>query len=548
MSNSTNSSAGVYVKERDLSQRIANASTSVGAIVGASKKGPVGVRTLITSVRNFIETFGEPDPSISYMHHCSIPFLGESSRLYVTRVCNTDALTAGAYFTVDDITATTPILKITNFDNGTNLPLGRIDPFTTLGFDPTQAGIENILGFFCAANPGEWNNSIFIKVRPNRRLGVATPDDPYTFVVDVFINYVSSRQSPNESFLVSRDYRTDGFRRQMNIEDVINGKSSIIRYVANPYAVPKIKVLMDATEFLNGATNGTSPTEGQILQGWDLYRDPERVDVNILINGGYSTPAVQMGMTDIAEYRMDAIAVLDIPSDLQRVADTMNYMTNILNTSTSYSAAYGPDLRIYDKYSDREIYIPPSGMVAAAYAKTDNDYAAWFAPAGMTRGDLNVRGVRYVYNQTDRGALDSVHVNPMRVIPGKGYKIWGADTMQAEASALSNVNVRRLLNVLEKSIKIAAMYAVFDPNDTILWGQLIEMCDRFLKPIKAARGLYWFNVVCDDTNNTPEVIANGDVMLDVYVDPVLPAKRIHLNAIINKTGTVYSSVTASARP
>jgi phage tail sheath protein FI len=540
------SSAGVYTKELDLSQRVAAASTSIGAIVGASNKGPIMERTLITSIRNFIETFGEPDPSVSYMHFSALTFLEESTRLYVTRVAKQDSLTAGAYVTVDDINAVTPIVKITNFDDGTNKPLGKWDPFNTLSF-PTfgTPGVENILGFFCASNPGEWNNSIFIQIRPSNKTGVALPDDPYEFYVDVYIDYKGPRQQPNESFLVSRDYRTNGFGRQMNIEDVINTQSTLIRYVANVNAAPLVKILASTSEFLDGADNGTLPTSGLIRQGWDLYRDPERVDVNILINGGYTDTDVQMEMDDIARYRMDAICVLDTPSDLQKVAQAMNYMKNTLNLDSTYSAMYSPDLLVYDTYSDRNLYVPPSGFVAACYAKTDNDYASWFAPAGMVRGNLNVRGVRHVYNQTDRDALDSVHINPMRSIPGKGYKIWGADTMQNQASALSNVNVRRLLNFLEKSISVASLHSVFNPNDTILWAQLVEMCERFLKPIKEARGLYWFHVECSSSNNTPESQANGDTILDIYVDPVLPAKRIHLNAIVNKTGAVYNELAMS---
>ncbi len=542
MSLSAHSSAGVYVVERDLSQRVAAATTSIAAVVGNSNKGPIMERTLITSTRQFTETFGEPNPAVSYMHYAALTFLEESSRIYVTRVSNGDALTAGAYLTVDDINATVPVLRLTNFDDGTNNPLGKWDPFNTLGFDPQQAGIENILGFFCAVNPGTWNNDLYVRVRPSNKLGVIAPDDPYVFYVDVFVNYTSPRQQPSESFLVSRDYRMDGFNHQMNIEDVINGQSKLIRYVANQYAAPSIKVLASVAEFLDGATNGSQPTPGKIIQGWDLYRDPEKVDVNILINAGYTDEAVQINMEEIARDRMDSVAVLDVPWNLQETQDAMNYKNVTLNLDSSYAAMYSPDLLIYDQYTDRNIFVPPSGHVAAAYARTDTDYETWFSPAGMIRGDLNIRGVRWVYNQLDRDALDSAHVNPMRAIPGRGYKIWGADTMQSMASALSNVNVRRLLNFLEKSISIAALYSVFEPNDKILWGQLVELCERFLKPIRAGRGIYWSYVQCDEKNNPVESIASGDVHLDVYVDPVLPAKRIHLNAIVTRTGAVYTEV------
>lgn len=540
------SSAGVYVKELDLSQRVAAASTSIGAIVGASNKGPVMERTLITSVRQFVETFGKPEPRTSYMHYCALAFLEQSSRLYVTRIIKNDALTAGAFWTVDDLEAKTPLISLTNFDDGTNNPLGRFDPLNTVSFDPDQAGVENILAFFCAVNPGEWNNAIHIRIRPSNKRGVDEPDDPYVFYVEVFMDYQSSRQAPDESFLVSRDFRIDGFGNQMNMDEVINNKSRYIRVMSNPYAAPKVKVLTVASEFLDGGKNGSRVTSADVNKGWELYRDPEQLDINILINGGYTDPAVHLKMDDICQDRGDCIAVLDMPSAEQEVSRAISYRRNTLNLDSSRSAIYAPDVQILDTFNDRKIFIPPSGHAAAAYARTDSEAELWFAPAGMNRGDLKILSVKHIYNQGDRNAMTDAQINTIRVIPGVGYKIWGADTMQSMASALSNVNVRRLLNFIEKSVSIAGLYSVFNPNDDILRSQLVEMTERFLKPIKTGRGLYSFTVVCDESNNPPELIGSGDTILDVFLDPVIPAKRIHLNAIVTKTGANFREI-ASAR-
>jgi phage tail sheath protein FI len=543
MSNS-HSSAGVYTTELDLSQRVAAASTSIGAIVGASDRGPVGERILVTSIRQFIETFGIPNPRTGYMHYAALTFLEQSSRLYVTRVIskNNDALTAGAFLTVDDVSAATPVLRLTNFDDGSNQPLGKYDPFNTVAFDPLQAGIDSILGFFCAANPGVWNNSLYIRIRPSNKRGVTTPDDPTIFWVEVWLDYTSSRQPPNESFLVSRDFRIDGFGNQMNIEQVINNRSKLIRVKLNPYATPALNFLTTTNEFISGATGGSAAEEGQVCLGWELYRDPEQLDVNILIQGGYPSTAVQLKMDDICQDRMDCIAVLDVPQSVQSVSSAIDFRRNTLNLDSSRSALYSPHIKILDTYNDREIFIPPSGHAAAAYAHTDEVAETWFAPAGMNRGSLSILDINQTYNQGDRDALTDAQINSIRVIPGRGYKIWGADTMQSMASALSNVNVRRLLNFIEKSVSIAALYSVYEPNDAILRRRLVDLVERFLKPIKSGRGLYNFDVVCDDSNNPPEIIASGDLMLDVYLDPVIPAKRIHLNAIVTKTGANFKEL------
>ena len=543
-----NTSAGVYTREIDKSVRIEAASTSIGAIVGASDRGPVGARVLVTSERQFLDTFGTPSPEVSQLHYHALAFLGESKQLYVTRVVANDntALTAGAYLTVDDILATRPVLHLTNFDAGTNVttPLGKFDPFNTLLIDPLSPGAANILGFFCAANPGLWNNRISIRIRPNMRLGTTIPDDPFTFHVEVYMDYVSVRQSPDESFLVSRDYRTDGFGRQMNIEDVINLKSKLIRYRANA-AAPMIGVFSAIQVLLSGAATGSAVGDGAVSNGWELYRDPELVDVNILINGNYASPAVHMKMDDIAQSRGDCISVLDIPVDAQALQAALDYRNVILNLDSSCSALYAPHILVQDKFNDRKVMISPSGHVAAAYARTDAQKALWFAPAGINRGTVNAIGVGAVYNQGDRDALASAQINTIRVIPGAGYKIWGADTLQAQASALSNVNVRRLLCFIKKSVSIAALYGVYAPNTFVLRAELKDMVDRFLAPIKAGSGLYSFHVQCDDVNNPPEIVATGDVNLDVYLDPTIPAKRIGLNAIVTKTGANFKEMAAA---
>ena len=371
-------------------------------------------------------------------------------------------------------------------------------------------------------------------------------DDPFSFYVDVFENYRGPRQQPSETFLVSRVEKIDGFGNQTFIEEVINKRSNLIQ-VRNNALAPNLKIVRDAFVTFDGATNGKPVTAANIMRGWDIYRDPERVDVNILIQGSQPTysprndligdiVAIQNNMADIAQQRMDCIAVLDVPETEQQLADAVAYRRQELNLDSSYAAIYTPDLRIYDRYNDIQLFVPPSGYVAAAYARTDYKYETWFAPAGMNRGDLRISSIREIYNLGGRDTLADSQINPVRFIPGSGYKIWGADTLQSMASALSNVNVRRLLNHIEKSISIAALYSVFNPHDEVLRAFLVDLCERFLQPIKEGRGLYWFKVVCDESNNPPEIVATGDLMLDIYVDPVIPAKRIHLNAIITKTG------------
>lgn len=520
---STNPSAGVYVREIDKSQVVAQASTSVGAIVGESNRGPVNKRVLVTSVQSLIQQFGKPDPSIGFMHQTALAFLAEADRLYVTRVAP-GALTGGLTVSLGDTS------------------LNEIEPWLAGEENPEYRAFRpRDLFHVYAIDPGEWNQTLTVQVFPNTK----TTDG--SFYLQVF---EGTSAVPVESYLVHLDYVIDGFGVQLNVMEHINRRSALIRiqqnfdqadYAGNP-SRRWISAIARGSMF--GGTNGTRATTGNFMSAWDLYSNPEEVAVNLLINAGITHTPVQLKMAQISESRMDCMAILDVPAMEQGVQQAIDYRRQTLNLNSSYAALYGPDVRVLDTYNNRQLFVPPSGYVAAAYARTDREYETWFAPAGLMRGTLKVLGLRHVYNQGDRDALVESQINPIRMIEGIGISIWGADTMQTMKSALSNVNVRRLMLFLETSLAAAALYSVFDPHDEILRSKLTEMCERFLTPVKNGRGLHAFGVVCDETNNPPEVVANGDLVLDVWVDPVLPAKRILLQAVINKTGARFTAGTA----
>jgi len=538
---SVHPSAGVYANEIDLSQRVASASTSIGAVIGAAQKGPVGERTLVTDNTELRQKFGNPDArKYQYMMYSADAFIQRSSQLYVTRLVN-GALTAGAYLTVDDPQANTPILSLRNFDDGNNYPKGVDAPMDNLYFNLGDQGLDSTMFFVAAHNPGEWNNRIAVRITPStpKGLPVGQGHDTKHFIIEVYYDYTGPANMPVEKFVVGRKIgEVDGNGKPLFIEDVINRNSAYIQVRNNPHC-PEYPVLNPVFEFLNGGTDGNRVTDDQVAEAWSLYDDPEEIDVNILINGGYATPFVQRAMVVLAESRQDATAILDVPDEDYEVANAVNYRRNTLNVNSSYGAIYGPWVQIRDTYNNKKIFVPPSGLVAGAYSATDSDRALWFAPAGLNRGGLNILAVRKKYNQGARDALDRAQINAIRFLPGRGYVVWGQETMQAHSSSLSNVNVRRLINFIKKSISTSANTGVFDPNDTFLRLKLSSMASGFLEPIKNGRGLYEYDVVCDERNNPPESIANGILVLDVYADPVIPAKRIHLTAHIQPTGSYF---------
>ena len=556
-----NVSPGAYVREIDLSYRVQAISSSIGAIVVQSSKGRTDRPYLCTSVADYLDMFGAPHPKYGMAGYSAITFLEQSSRLWVKRVAK-GALHGGVVFSKvpqvggGSISAMKPLI------------IGESDPFNTLELSDDM--------IFCVFSIGPGKTDLTVTLEPNNN----TEDGGFWMSV-----YEPKKNTPTEKYLVSLEYRTDGFGSQMFIEQRVNTRSKLVRVIVNKNTQEALSdALVDNgptvtpmhPDGIHVATFGggvdaqpislSDPADvAYITQAWDQFADPEALDVNILINGGWTQSEVQLKMDQIAQNRRDCIAVLDVPSDLQDDVNKISmwrkgqdpYALSQIDTDglglnpvtamfdSSYSAVYTPDLLVYDQYNSMQLYVPPSGHVAAAYARTDKERALWFSPAGMVRGRLNVQGVRKVYNEGMREVLTAIQINPMRVVPNHGIKIWGDSTAQTRASALSNVNVRRLLCYLEKSLSIALMYSVFDPNDNILRAQIRSICDDFLRPLQYNRAIKEYAVVCDDRNNLPENTDAGELMVDVYLKPVLPAKVIVLSAVLTKTGADFNELIAS---
>lgn len=618
-------SPGVYRTETDLSQIVPSVATAIGAIVGASKKGPANIPILVTSTKQFKEQFGMPDPKVSFMHYSALAFLNEANNLWVVRATAADALYGSVLLQKKGISTPNlyPVAAGVNnpdaFDfsavwNGSTAPTDNLALFYAVGpgsysdalkievvsknlATPTAptvasvgtggtltaatysykvtarnsvgetlastagsviiaAGTTNVANLTWPAVPGATSYSVYGRTSGSELLiatvttttysdtGAITPagalptvaasTDEFTVnVYDTSINAVV----PAEQFECSLTNKLDGFGMQMELEQRINNQSTLIKVINAAKNYPTTPQLMSvASTAMDGGDSGSAVTDSRIAIGWDMFRDIEQITVKILINGGYSSPTVQLKMDDVAKARMDAVAILDMPSNVQQVQQALNYRMNTLNLNSNRSAIYTPDLYINDQDNDMKLYVPPSGHIAAIYARNDYMAEAWFAPAGLNRGLLNILGLRYLYNQGDRDVLSPAQINHIRKFPGQGYAVWEQVTMQAKTSALSYINVRRLLDVVGVSVQKALYYSVFDPNDDILRSQIVGMIGQFLENIKNRRGLYRYLVISDNSNNSSYTTAKGQLNVDVYLDPVIPASKIRLNLVITRTG------------
>ena len=200
---------------------------------------------------------------------------------------------------------------------------------------------------------------------------------------------------------------------------------------------------------------------------------------------------------------------------------------------------------MYDVYNDKYRWVPLCGDIAGLCARTDTNTDPWYSPAGFNRG--NIKGVvKLSFNptQTFRDELYKNNINPVVTFPGEGTVLYGDKTAQAKPSAFDRINVRRLFIVLEKAIATASKYSLFEFNDSFTRAQFVSLVEPFLRDVQARRGVIDFKVVCNERNNTPEVIDSNRFVADIYIKPARSINFIQLNFIATRTGVSFSEVGA----
>lgn len=534
-------SAGVYAKETDVSNIVANVSTSSAALVGYSAKGNVDDILLMTNVQDFINEYGEPDPSSGhYFHYSALAYLARGKALYCLRVHN-DALYGG----VD-------VMRSDSSDDNLAFAVGKSSNVFI-----ADSGMETEVAFqIFGANPGVWNNKVSIIITDVKDGSDEVVTDQYTFKINVYLEDEDGNVSLVESWKVSRKSKVDGYGKRLYLESRINGVSKYITVANSALAdtvLPKTNVVPTTEITFEGGSVGAEIGPTELIAGWDDFINPDSVDVRILINGGEFGTGVQAKINAVAVARADCIAVLDVPwASLNTVSDVVIFRTT-LNLNSSYSALYAGWSQIYDAYNDILIDVPPSGYVAAQMAYNDFAGKPWSAPAGLNRGLMDVLAItgpsgNLVFTEGERDVLYVAGINPLQTFIGEGFAIWGQKTLQKKASALDRINVRRLLIIIEKAMAISLRPFVFEPNDATTRFRVEALLNSYLDDL-SAQGAFQtegadkgFNVVCDETNNTGVTIDQNELKVDVFVKPIRAAEYIQLNTIITATGASFEEL------
>lgn len=211
--------------------------------------------------------------------------------------------------------------------------------------------------------------------------------------------------------------------------------------------------------------------------------------------------------------------------------------------NTSYAATYANWAKVYDEILNKQIWVPMSGRIAALYANTDANFQPWIAPAGFTRGVLsNVNDLALYPKQKQRDQLYKIRMNPIANFPNDGFVVFGQKTLQVKPSAFDRVNVRRLFLFLEKATRATVKYFVFEPNTLFTRTQVINVLTPIFENAKNTQGLYDYMIICDERNNTPDVIDRNELVVDIYLKPVRAAEFILVNFYATRTGQDFSEL------
>ena len=297
-------------------------------------------------------------------------------------------------------------------------------------------------------------------------------------------------------------------------------------------------------------------TSGEILTALQEFADTETVQIDYLIAGPgdssskTNSQSIASSVLTIAASRKDCVAfVSPFRGDVVGVTSSATQTNNVVDfysglASTSFGVFDNTWKYVYDRFADKYRYIPVCGDVAGLCAATTANGLPWFSPAGLNRGAIrNAVKLAYSPTKSERDKLYQNRINPVTSLPGQGILLFGDKTALASPSAFDRINVRRLFNVIEKTIGNAAKGVLFELNDEFTRNNFKNVVEPYLRGIQAERGITDFLVVCDETNNTGAVIDANEFKADFYIKPARSINFITLTFIATRTGVSFEEVT-----
>ena len=404
--------------------------------------------------------------------------------------------------------------------------------------------------------------------------------------IAVFI-YDTVNKEMKETYLCSLDPdEMDSYNNSMFIEKVINRQSNCV-YVKCNTATPATKEIEVKTFDEQGNTTGVKKVvtpniesycfvadhngkfvghslsfscasdstiqDDDLLNAYEIFNNKDEIDIDIIIANEIDNG---VSAKNLAEKREDCIAFMGIPysyngniltvsrKTAEATANIVNYR-NSINYNSMWCSLVANYKYQYDRYNDIYRWVNVAGDVAGLRAQSTENYAAWWASAGLNRGQIkNVTKLAYSPNRTQIGTLYNAGINAVVTFPGQGTVLWGQKTMLDKASSFDRVNVRGLFNCIERALAKMSKHQIFEFNDVFTRNKIISIINPYLETVKSDRGIQDFMVVCDTTNNTPDIISRNQLIVDIYIKPTYVAEFINLrfiNAGVNDFSTIIQN-------
>jgi len=547
-------SPGVNVSEIDLTTIVPAVATSIGAFAGPFAWGPVNEIVTISDEVRLVDRFGKPDSTNYEYWFSAANFLAYANNLKVVRAANTsDALNATANGTgvliqndddyASNHTANTGYTFAARYPGtlGNSLKISMCDANSWSGWSYAS-------NFTSTPGTSTWasnRNSTFDELH----VIVIDEDGKFTGVPGTILEKYShvSKASDAKDDSGNANYYVDVITRgskYIHWKGHAGGGTTNWGTAANSVAYGNTTA--NVTASLSGGADGTAVGNSQITTAYDYYDNAESVDISLVISGP-ANQTVADSLISMADTRKDCVVFLS-PEKADVVNNGGSEATDIVAyrdtlTSSSYAVLDSGWKYQYDKYNDVYRWVPLNGDIAGLAARTDRDRDPWFSPGGLNRGIIK-NSIKLAWNptKTERDTLYLKGVNPVVTFPGEGTVLFGDKTMLAKPSAFDRINVRRLFIVLEKAIARAARFSLFEFNDQFTRAQFVNLVEPYLRDVQGRRGITDFRVVCDETNNTGEVIDRNEFVGDIYIKPARSINFIQLNFVAVRTGVSFDEV------
>ena len=562
-------SPGVVANENDQSFITQQPVEAGAAIIGPTVKGPVERPTIVTTYSEYVNKFGTSFSSGSqnYTYFTSISaynyFNNGGTSLLVTRVTSgsftpaTSSFISGSDGTLGNVFELETLSEgtIMNSDSTENsdgsLPSGSSDNVRWQIVSPnTSSGTFTLL---IRRGDDDRNAPVVLETWDNLSL------DPLTsnYIEKVIGNQTTTIATDGADTYLQLSGNYQNQSKYVRVKSVNRKTPNYIDNAGDPVSAYTSSIPIADSGSFGGATGTNIPTLGNYYENISdtstqgLAASEYTQSINLLSNKDeyqfkYITvpglvrdlhSSAVNSLTTLCRERGDTMAIVDM---LDYNANITEVVTEAATVNNSYAATYWPWVQTVDPNTGQQVWVPASTMIPSIYAFTDSTTEPWFAPAGINRGILStVIQAERILTQGNRDTLYQANINPIATFPNTGVAVFGQKTLQKKKSALDRVNVRRLLIELKSTIKQIADTLVFEQNTVATRNDFLSQVNPYLASVQQRQGVYSYRVVMDETNNTPTVIDNNQLVGAIYIQPVKTAEFIVLDFNVTSTGVTF---------